>query len=274
MALGSISTWGALPDGMPLGSGYFPADLPQCPRNGLVIYRDFTARELERLKAVIESREYRSLVNTRSPKYYLAYTLARALEDEDAPWLLLRATWDIKNADPSDARANAYNNEFVILVRSLRVSAVSFNSIALQARAANALRELGRFEEAENLRRSVVVASDAGGAGEEAQQNREGWTKFLKLLAGPIARHDRSRSPMDMLDEKDRVFRCMAGEASPQERSETLTLADKEYCASAGMSKAVEQARRNALESNPEVEAAEASMDAAINAAQATKREK
>ncbi|HSX56090.1 MAG TPA: hypothetical protein VLG14_12380, partial [Sphingomonas sp.] len=28
--LGSISTWGSLPDGMPMGSGEFPIALPQC----------------------------------------------------------------------------------------------------------------------------------------------------------------------------------------------------------------------------------------------------
>jgi hypothetical protein len=41
MVLMSITQWGALPDGMPIGSGYFPTQPPQCPKNGLVMYRDF-----------------------------------------------------------------------------------------------------------------------------------------------------------------------------------------------------------------------------------------
>lgn len=56
--LGSISTFGAMPDGMPVGSGYFPVPMPECPGNGLVMYRDFDDSEIAALRAIVDSDEY------------------------------------------------------------------------------------------------------------------------------------------------------------------------------------------------------------------------
>lgn len=61
MGLASISTWGALPDGMPLGSGKFPTLPPQCPSNGLVMYRDFTPQEVSKLTVFVASPEFKAL---------------------------------------------------------------------------------------------------------------------------------------------------------------------------------------------------------------------
>ncbi|RXR29160.1 hypothetical protein [Sphingobium fluviale] len=291
MGLMSISTWGALPDGMPIGSGYFPTDLPQCPRNGLVMYRDFNADELKKLKVVIESREYRKLRDKGSPKHYLAFQLAKALGDEDAPWLLLSATWQAKNENPKDARVNAYNEEFASLVQALPISATSFNSIALRARAANALREIGHFSEADNLRRSIVIAPDAGSGESDADENRKGWAEFLVLLAGPIARQDRSRSPIDMMSERSAAFRCLSEELATtgmQGSSEPLSPFERDYCASPKLTDAIAEVRRNIRQSSEDVkeydgvvgnaynpgttndlEAAEKAMNAAMNEARA-----
>ena len=267
MALGSISTWGALPDGMPIGSGYFPTDLPQCPRNGLVMYRDFNADELEKLKGVIESREYRALRAKDSSKHYLAYQLARALRDEDAPWLLLSATWQAKNDNLPNGRVKAYNDEFASFVLTLPVSATSFNSIALRARAANALRELGRFSEAENLRQSIVIAPEAGGAESDADENRKGWVDYLKLLAGPIARQDKGRSPIDMFNQRLAVSECVSGvrlATSMPYLPEPLSSFEKKYCASPELSEAIAEQKRNLAEySDESMQAASDAMNAA-----------
>jgi hypothetical protein len=59
MGLASISEWGALPDGMPLGSGRFPTLPPQCPSNGLVMYRDFTPQEVSKLAVFVAGPEFR-----------------------------------------------------------------------------------------------------------------------------------------------------------------------------------------------------------------------
>lgn len=40
----SYSIWGGRPDGRPFGSWHFPLDLPECPSNRLILYKDFTLR--------------------------------------------------------------------------------------------------------------------------------------------------------------------------------------------------------------------------------------
>ncbi len=79
MALGSISTWGRLPDGMPLGSGVFPTPPPKCPDNALVMYRDFTPAEVKTLDAFVKSDDYRALATSQETTYYLAWRTARHL---------------------------------------------------------------------------------------------------------------------------------------------------------------------------------------------------
>ena len=109
MALGSITRWGQLPDGMPLGSGLFPTPPPKCPDNALVMYRDFTPAEVKILDAFIKSDDYRALITSEETTYYLAWRTAKHLGDADAVWLLLQASWEAKNIDPESERAKRYN---------------------------------------------------------------------------------------------------------------------------------------------------------------------
>ena len=234
MALGSISQWGALPDGMPIGSGSFPIQAPQCPGNGLVMYRDFTPAEVKLLEAFVGSADYKALRAAGETPYYLAYRTAKALGEDNPAGLLLNATWEAKNADPAGERARRYNAEFVALVGGMKADAAAFESIALRARAANALRELGRFEEAEALRASIAIAPDAGGTGEDAPENRAGWGRYLALLAAPIARQDPVRTPIDLIGDREAVFRCIAQAAAAKGKEaapEPLTAFETEYCA-------------------------------------------
>jgi hypothetical protein len=212
MAFASYSTFGAYPDGMPIGSAYFPLALPQCPKNGLVMYRDFTADEVTRLSPYIASPEYVALRAAEETPYYLAYRTAKFVGDPDTHWLLLSASWEAKNADAAGALARRYNKEFVDAVRALVADAQNFGSIAARFRAANALRELGRFAEAEEMRAAIVIASDAGGSDGDAADNREGWGKFVASLEAPIKRNDTSRAPIDMLSEREAVQRCLSKE--------------------------------------------------------------
>jgi hypothetical protein len=210
MELASISQWGGMPDGMPLGSGYFPIQSPKCPGNELVMYRDFMPTEVKVLTAFVGSPEYLALRTAHETPYYLAYRTAKALGDKTAPGLLLQSTWEAKNADPASERARRYDEEFVSLVRTLPVDGASFESIALRARAANALRELGHFEEAEAMRAAITIAPAAGEPEANASQNREGWASYLKSLAAPIERKDQRRDPIDMIGNREAVFRCLS----------------------------------------------------------------
>ncbi|MDO7833642.1 hypothetical protein Q4610_01155 [Sphingobium sp. HBC34] len=245
--LGSISQWGSLPDGMPLGSGYFPIQPAQCPKNGLVIYRDFDAQTVQRLKTIVESDAYQALYAAKETRYFLAYYLARELGDADAPWLLLRATWEAKNQAPDGELARRYGEAFITLVQSLPVDATILDSIALRARASNALRELGRFEEAEAMRAAIQIAPDAGGQDAEAKENRAGWGDFITRLAAVIERRDSNRSPIDMIGVREAAARCLAKEFAEKANQETppaLTLFETEYCKKPDLAEHIVQARQ------------------------------
>jgi hypothetical protein len=165
--------------------------------------------------------------------YYLAYQTARALGDPNPHWLLLSASWEAKNKDPTSARARRYNEEFVEAVHALPTDGTSFDSIALRFRAANALRELGRFDEAEAVRASIVVAPNAGGADQQAAENRAGWAKIIGALQAPILRKDQSRAPIDVLGEREVVFRCLATETAEkfkQPAPPPLSAFETNYC--------------------------------------------
>lgn len=233
-ALMHYSTFGALPDGQPEGSIEFPILLAECPGNGLVIYDEFTPEQVTRLAPLVSSDAYKALRGAES-SYYRAYWLADALGDrKQAARLLLSATWEAKNADPAGEQARRYNAAFVAAAMAFPADMKDFTSIALRARAANALRELGRFDEAELLRAAIVVAPDAGGTKEDAAQNREGWAGYLKKLAVPIARKDPARLPIDMMPDREVAFRCLAKEYAVRYKQPSpppLTAFEIEYCA-------------------------------------------
>ncbi|MGE4322829.1 MAG: hypothetical protein AB7E60_07330 [Sphingobium sp.] len=245
-SLGSITRWGALPDGMPTGSGYFPVQPPQCPGNGLILYRDFTPAEVKALDLLVGGPDYKALRAAGETSYYLAYRTAKVLGDPGLPWLLLNATWEAKNADPASDRTRRYNAEFVALVAAMPADGASFDSIALRARAANALRELGRFDEAEALRAAIVVAPTAGGEGEQARENREGWLAYLRLLAAPIARRDRDRAPIDMIGDREAVFRCTDGERAAEDNIDAppLSAFEAAYCARPELAEQIAERRK------------------------------
>lgn len=239
-ALMHYSTYGALPDGQPFGSIQFPILLPECPSNGLVIYKQFEPAEVARLEPLVAGDAYKAL-RTRETDWYRAWWLADALGDSaEAPWLLLSATWEAKNRPDDAARVQRYNTLFVERVQTLAPSDTELDSIALRARAANALRELGRFTEAETLRASIHIAPDAGGSDEQAPRSREGWTAYLAGLAAPIARGDTARTPIDLLPLREQAFKCLGKELAAKWEREApppLTAFEVQYCAapSAGL---------------------------------------
>ncbi|MGH6615492.1 hypothetical protein [Sphingomonas sp.] len=228
----SSSSWGRLPDGMALGTGPNPGLLPQCPKNGLVMYRDFDAATVKRLEPLVASKEYQALRSSET-SYYRAWWLANRLGDDDAPWIMLTATWEAKNADPASAQARRYAEAFIAQVRALPV-ANTVDSVALRARAANALREIGDFAGAEALRAAIAIAPDMGGGSQDAIDNRKGWAGFLAELAGPIARGDASRGPVDMMSDREAARRCLeprVKRGAGDRPAVPLTAFEKDYCA-------------------------------------------
>ncbi|QNQ08043.1 hypothetical protein [Sphingomonas alpina] len=238
----SATSWGQLPDGMRLGTGPNPGLLPQCPKNGLVMYRDFDAATVKRLQPLVADDEYQALRQSETP-HYLAWWLASRLGDEDAPWQLLAATWEAKNADPTSAQARRYAETFVAQVRAMPV-ANSVDSVSLRARAANALREIGDFAGAEALRAAIIIAPDMGGSDQDAIDNRKGLTDFLTRLAGPIGRSDASRAPIDMMGNHAAAERCLEPgikREADDPPAAPLTAFEVDYCARPAMIDEIKQ---------------------------------
>lgn len=234
MALVSISQWGMLPDGMPLGSGIFPIEQPQCPDNALVMYRDFSPKEVRTLTDFVKGDVYRALVAEGETPYYLAWRIATVLGDSDAIWLLLQATWQAKNIAPDGQRAVRYNTEFVDAASAVKLPPASFEAVALRLRHANALRELGRFDEAQALLRTVAIPDDLGGDNDDAAANRAGWQRVLASLGEVVARKEQTRSPIDMLDGPEAAGRCLAAELASKHRMEPppqLSTFERSWCA-------------------------------------------
>lgn len=155
-ATASYSSWGARPDGKPYGSWIFPNPLPVCPGNGLVVFMEFSAAQVEKLKELIARDDYRAMID-RDTSYYRAAFLSRAIEREpiDSAWLLLQASWQADGQAELKAR---YQREYVAAVQALPRQEGEQGWTISQLRAVNALRELGQFEEARTMLDGISLA--------------------------------------------------------------------------------------------------------------------
>lgn len=214
---GSMSTWGERPDGKPYGSWTFPLALPECPTNGLVVFREeFSRAEKATLRRLIADPAYRALRSTDTP-YYRAHWLESRLEpgSVEATWLLLRAIWEAEEG--SDRRAR-YLREFAQQAEAAPSSTEYWTM--LQLRAVNARRELGEFEAARARLAALPPppeppaavegeSEEAAWAREEAADEAEGMAAYGTLLQVLIDRGDASIAPLDMLPEREVAERCV-----------------------------------------------------------------
>lgn len=204
----SYSTWGARPDGKPFGSWEFPLALPDCPRNGLVVYEEFSEADLARLRPLVASEEYQALRRRGDTTYYRAYWLMRRM-DSPAPntlWMLVQASWQV---DGNPEMRRRYLEELVAAAPLLGEPR-DVPTIAVRSRVINALRELGRFEEAAAMLEATPVDQIAP----ESSQVRStaDWRGHYRNLARIIARRDASIEPIDMVPWRVGRERC-EGEA-------------------------------------------------------------
>lgn len=222
---GSYTTFGARPDGKPYGSWHFPLALPVCPGNGLVMYKDFSKAELKQLPALLASPEFQAL-RARETPYYRASWLARALDpaDQDANWLLLSASWE---ADQNPAQHARYQAEFVRAMQQAP-QPNDLTGYVMRFRVANALRELGRFDEAGGIVRDLpqaAVAPKAGGD-ESDEANKQGWRDLAAALTRAIARGDTSSEPLDLLPLDIAAGQCLGYPGEIEPRADALCKAE------------------------------------------------
>ena len=211
----SIVSTGERPDGKPYGT--FPFDLPECPKNGLVLYKDYEPEEVAKLEPLVASEEYQALRKVDVP-FYRAYWLMGRMDVPPAPRLiaLQRAIW---SADAKPELRARYLAEFADETAKLPAKPEDVNWIGMEGRAINALRELGRFDEASArlaklpLSALAVAAPKAADSSPAAQQARarRNWHSWFKSLKAVIARGDASAEPFDMLPRRVALGRCADG---------------------------------------------------------------
>lgn len=206
-AIMSHTSWGQRPDGRPYGT--LPIiPLPECPANRFVIFDDdFSSAEIARLTQLVEGKEYQSISQHEAP-YYCAWWLAAAIGRpvSEQAMLLLQAGWQM---DGDAARKRGYQSRFVDLVAGLALVASDEGpNFWLRLREVNALRELGRFEEAgERLKAFLDPALWPG--------DRDELTGLAVFLQGEtllIADRNPASEPANMLPDQIAKQRCAASE--------------------------------------------------------------
>jgi len=205
----SYSTWGARPDGKPFGSWEFPLELPVCPGNGLVVYAEFSDAEKARLRPLIATDDYRALGRNGETSYYRAYWLMKRT-DAPAPntlWMLVQASWQ---AEGEPERRRRYLEELVAEAPSLGEPRDDVG-LAIRARVINALRELGRFDEA--LAMLAATPVDAIAPESSTVRSTADWRGHYRSLRRLLDRRDASIEPLDMIPWREGRPRC-EGEAA------------------------------------------------------------
>jgi hypothetical protein len=221
---------GERPDGRPIGGVKFPLALPECPDNGLVLYKDYGSAEVARLEPLIKSEAYQALRKDGS-QYYRAYWLMREMGEgpELYLWALLQASWE---ADGKPELRKRYLEELVEASAKVPSRPSDLNWIGMEGRSINALRELGRFDEALARLDKVPLAgldvpapTGAAATPEAAAQarSRRGWKSFFAAIRPAIERRDSSAEPLDLLPRSIAAGRCL-------DEAAKLDEAGRAYC--------------------------------------------
>jgi hypothetical protein len=215
----SSAALGMRPDGKPYGPAAAPAPLPECPGNGLVFYKDYTDDEVKTLEPVVASEDYQALRKTDT-QYYRAYWLMRQMGvgPEDYLWALLQASWQAEGKPELRAR---YLTELAAESAKVPPNPTDIDWIGMEGRAIDALRELGRFDEAEARLAKVPLAGldvkvpegpadakapESAGADAKAKRN---WFTFFQQLKVAIARKDKAIEPFDMIPRSVALGYCI-----------------------------------------------------------------
>jgi hypothetical protein len=151
-------------------------------------------------------------------------------------WALLQASWE---ADGRPELRKRYLEELVEASAKVPPRPADLNWIGMEGRSINALRELGRFDEALARLDKVplagldVPAPGAAAGNQEAAaraRTRRGWYNFLTALKPAIERRDSSPEPLDLLPRSVAAGRCIdeagkldeTGRAFCEKDSETI----------------------------------------------------
>jgi hypothetical protein len=243
-AMGSNSSWGSRPD----GKLYSPApvvEMPECPDNGLVMYRTFSKDELKILAGLIDAADYKALAKTDTQYYRAAWLEGKlAPGSTERPWMLLTATYEAQDGSPQKAK---YQAEFVKAAESVPVDIDNMETLYLAARVANAHRELGAFDAAlalldrlplAQLHKDLPADEKAAEAlpDDDKRQHAFFFVGFVDRLRSVILRKDSAAEPLDVIPEHMAAMRCFFDE-------DKLTDFERGFCARADIKAKIDERR-------------------------------
>ena len=253
---------GVRPDGKPYGPAAYPPPLPECPGNGLVLYKDYDAAEVARLEPLIASEEYKALGRDHVERYRAWWLMKQmGVDPKLALNTLLQASWQ---ADAKPELRARYLAEFAAESAKLASDPADAGWLSFEGRAINALRELGRFDEARarlaevplaSLEAEVAGAAKApAAAGNAARQaaNRRAAVAYLRALGAVIERGDSSAEPLDLLPRRIALGRCIDGAASLAEAQRAFCTAETAAVDALRAARAKEKAELEALKKSRE----------------------
>ena len=150
----SGTSFGMMLDMKPVGPIAAPWWRAECPQDGLVLYREFSEPEVDRLHGYVASPEYRLMLENDTQYWRIAHLMEFLGESEEAiAWAYLQATWEA-----GDVRYASY------AAKALDAYAKALDGLAGGSEAAltnrlvqiELLRRLGRFEQADAAARQLL----------------------------------------------------------------------------------------------------------------------
>jgi hypothetical protein len=205
---------GERPDGKPYGT-VAPMPLPECPTNGLVLYKDYTPEEVAKLEPLVGSDTYQGL-RKNDTQYYRAYWLMKEMgvPGQLSLLALLQAGWE---ADARPALRARYLAEFAEATAKAEKRPNDLRWVGMEARAVNALRELGKFDEAKARLAEIPLAPLDVKVPEGPPTDkkvgearvRRAWLAFLTAMGPALERKDSSIEPFDLLPRSVALGRCL-----------------------------------------------------------------
>lgn len=151
-------------DFKPLGAIIAPPPVPECPSNGLLLFKStFTTDDLAKLTPYIESEVFIQARKQHSP-YYRQAMLQTVLGDAPAEIAstLIQASWEVEAATGTDGRYARYASEAIAAIDAAAGDARSDpgQRDVYQIVAADLERRLGRFDAALKRAQALKARSD------------------------------------------------------------------------------------------------------------------
>jgi hypothetical protein len=230
---GSYSTFGSRPDGKPYGSWTFPMPLAVCPKNKLPIYDEFSKEEVAKLQPLVGSEEFRRIASANTPYFTAAWLMERTGRPaNDIAWMILQASWE---ADRDAALKRRYQEDYVARITALPKGEKLSDWLVFQARAANGMRELGRFADSvaliDRIKPEAQLALEAAKRNAKSAKPDNEEVESAQYLLAFLDKLRRAADGRNPSSEPLMLIPVMAAQYKCKEGRDGLTAQDKADCA-------------------------------------------